>query len=218
MGKKIEKAEYEKALKDYGRIGEELDDAKEDGNDNTKIEKLRKELKTLGDIIHAYERDYEYEDKNESLKGLKHMKLFEEFLNEEEEKYNAFYLLSSSSKVNTTKPEENDLIDGWKNDKMSFFLVKSRLNPNGIIVAGSQSASNYGLKVGGTMYMFDDGNRTTKFPTSFEKKYDHVNKRMATKRRHPAHGLAGTVMAIASSSEEITKNFPKGSYSLVVMK
>lgn len=58
---KVTKEQYEKALGDYDRVGELLDDAKEDGSGQSKIEALRRELKSLEDIIHAYEHDYDYE-------------------------------------------------------------------------------------------------------------------------------------------------------------
>lgn len=58
---KVSKEEYEKALKDYDRVGEELDDAKENGSGQSKIESLRRELKSLENMIHAHEHDYELE-------------------------------------------------------------------------------------------------------------------------------------------------------------
>lgn len=88
---KVTKEQYEKALRDYDRVGEELDDAKEDGSSTDKVEALRKELKSLEDVIHAYEHDYElkvsesYKQKvhrysyPKGYKKLKHVKLFEQF-------------------------------------------------------------------------------------------------------------------------------------------
>jgi len=93
------KEEYKKFRDDYDRLGEELADAKEDGSHADKIASLQKELKTLEDKIHSYEREYEYEEKNEGMsfnkikrysyfKGYKKLKnklkLFEDFDQEDE--------------------------------------------------------------------------------------------------------------------------------------
>lgn len=91
------KEEYKEFQAEYDRVGAALDDAKEDGSSAEKVDSLRKELKVLGDKIHSYEREYEYEEKNEAekpkfkphrytyfkgYKKLKHVKLFESFVNE----------------------------------------------------------------------------------------------------------------------------------------
>ena len=58
---KFTKEQYDKFLKDYDRVGAELDDAKENGTGQSKIIALKRELASLEKKIHSFERDYDYE-------------------------------------------------------------------------------------------------------------------------------------------------------------
>jgi hypothetical protein len=121
------------------------------------------------------------------------------------------YLLSGGSVINTTNPLKNELVSDWDKEKgegMCYFLCRN------IIIAGSGRADFYG-KVGSLFFLFDDGNKTTKFPKAWST--IRVGGRTKTIRASKWNGLQVSIQAVANNAEEI-KNFPPGKYKLYVMK
>ena len=124
----------------------------------------------------------------------------------EEKTPQAYYILSGESKIDTKNPTSNELVDGWnKSGDNSTYLLLDIQGRKFIVVGGGKG---YG-DVGEVVYLFDDGNQTTKFPSSYE---------MRQKRyKSYVYGVPAKVIAKAYGSEEI-KNFPQGKYQLYVMK
>ena len=121
------------------------------------------------------------------------------------------YLLASNSVIDTRNPLKNELVHGWDQEKgegMSYFLCRN------IIIAGSGPADFYG-KVGSLFFLFDDGNRTTKFPKAWST--IRQGGRTRTIRASKWNGLQVSIQAVANNAEEI-KRFPQGKYKLYVMK
>jgi hypothetical protein len=108
-----------------------------------------------------------------------------------------FYVLDTDSTIDTKNPMENEFVQGWNKDgsSMQLYILVGRVKP--WILAGSGNASDYGIKVGATIDIHDDGNGTTKFKWK--------------------RGTPIVVKAIANGAEEI-KKFPEGTYQLRVMK
>jgi hypothetical protein len=123
---------------------------------------------------------------------------------EKEEEDQALYILNSRSKIKTLEPNHNEYVE----EGLAYFLLKLRTNGRKIIVSGSGKADFYG-KAGNQFYLFDDGNRTTSFPSGYNQKL---------KSSKPSYaGLPAKIIATADTPEEI-KKFPTGSYQLFVMK
>lgn len=139
---------------------------------------------------------------------MKNIILFEQFNALNEGERNKFYLLNTSSKLNTEDPMSNDLVHGWESsgkedDKMTYLLVTTSKLKNPVIIAGSGDPEGYNVSTEGekaNIALLDDGNRTTRFA-----------------RNNDRWGDDGKVIAIAHGAEEI-KKFPKGKYTFVVMK
>ena len=124
----------------------------------------------------------------------------------EEKTPQAYYILNGDSKIDTKNPTSNELVDGWnKSGDNSTYLLLDLQGRKFIVVGGGKG---YG-DVGEVVYLFDDGNQTTKFPSS----YDLVRR----KQKLFFQGVPAKVIAKAYGSEEI-KNFPQGKYQLYVMK
>ena len=118
----------------------------------------------------------------------------------------AYYILNGESKIDTKNPVSNELVGSW--DKMgdnSTYLLLDIQGRKFILSGGGKGYED----VGESIYLFDDGNKTTKFPSS----YDMRQKRY----KLYFHGVPAKVIAKAYGSEEI-KNFPQGKYQLYVMK
>ena len=124
----------------------------------------------------------------------------------EEKTPQAYYILNGDSKIDTKNPTSNELVDVWnKSGDNSTYLLLDIQGRKFILVGGGKG---YG-DVGESIYLFDDGNKTTKFPSS----YDLRQKRY----KSYFNGVPAKVTAKAYGSEEI-KNFPQGKYQLYVIK
>lgn len=124
----------------------------------------------------------------------------------EEKTPQAYYILNGDSKIDTKNPTSNELVDSWnKSGDNSTYLLLDIQGRKFILTGGGKG---YG-DVGESIYLFDDGNKTTKFPSS----YDFRQKR----QKSYFHGVPAKIVAKAYGSEEI-KNFPQGKYQLYVMK
>ena len=138
---------------------------------------------------------------------------FDTFLNEAERVQ--YYILNSSSKVDTKNPSANEYVE---KEPMTYILLQTHKYTSPIILSGSGKPEGYGIKKGAELEICDDGNGTTRFPKGmiFNK---HWRQGMLQKDRFVKNwGDNATVIAFASTPEEITENFPPGKYQLFVMK
>ena len=134
-------------------------------------------------------------------------KILKEALLKEESNSQMYFCLNSSSKINTSNPLENEYV----RENLTFLLLSIN-NGKSLILSGS--GHDY-CTVGETIYLFDDGNETTKLPKAYTSKI--IDGRRQTIRKSQWQGLSAKVIAIANSPEEI-KSFPVGKYQLYVMK
>jgi len=123
---------------------------------------------------------------------------------EEEKKGIKIACLNSDSKIDTQNPLNNEFVQ----NKTAYFLLKLVGNDKTIILSGSGKTEEY-LKDNRDLYLFDDGNGTTKLPSLYNRKAKIYNPYYV--------GTLTKVLATANTPEEI-KEFPKGKYQLYVMK
>lgn len=127
----------------------------------------------------------------------------------------ALYVLATKSKINTKNPLANEFVSNSSQYETCFVLVKTQYNPNGIIISGSGKSEFY--TSASDIFVFDDGNKTTRYPQSYERYYDRAAKQMKTRHKSVYAGIPAEIIATANNIEEI-KKFPAGNYNLVVLK
>lgn len=128
----------------------------------------------------------------------------------------SFSCLSSTSKIKTTEPLKNEYVSDWESGKYSApskdtYLLLDVTKKGKIILSGS--GSGYKVKPGDWVELYDDGNKTTGMPFPYDHKFRGGYPDYKTKMP----GRLAKVVAVAVGVEEIG-NFPKGTYTLWVMK